>query len=155
MQKKKVLVPVADHEFGYLLADFVTSHKWEPGTTIKVLHVEQLEPDFAVPGPFYVDLTPGELQKIDRVSHKLVTDVTRRLHEELSSIDVVVEGEVRPGMPKEEILETASSWPADLVIMGSHGRSGLSRFMLGSVSHSVMTHLPCSFCIVRKPSGRR
>jgi nucleotide-binding universal stress UspA family protein len=147
----KVLVAIADHDFGNLLADFVGKHHWDAGTEIRVLHIEQLQPDFLTPGPYFIDLTPGEVEKIDRVSHRLVADITRRIQAQIDQSEVVLQGEVRPGVPKEEILDTATSWPADLVIMGSHGRSGISRFMLGSVSHAVMSHLPCSMTIIRKP----
>ncbi len=49
------------------------------------------------------------------------------------------------------IVEAASQWPADLVVLGSHGRRGLDRFLLGSVAESVMRHAPCSVEIVREP----
>jgi nucleotide-binding universal stress UspA family protein len=49
------------------------------------------------------------------------------------------------------IVEAASQWPADRVVMGSHVRRGLDRFLLGSVAESVMRHAPCSVEIVREP----
>ena len=58
----------------------------------------------------------------------------------------VVEAEVRTA-----ILDVAAEWQADLIVLGSHGRKGLSRFMLGSVAESVARHSPCSVLIVRTP----
>ncbi len=52
--------------------------------------------------------------------------------------------------PKEGILKEAESFGADLIVIGSHGRSALSRFLLGSVSHAVALHANCSVEIVRK-----
>jgi len=60
----------------------------------------------------------------------------------------VVEAEIRAG-----ILDTASEWQADLIVLGSHGRKGFSRFMLGSVAESVARHAPCSVLIVRAHPG--
>jgi nucleotide-binding universal stress UspA family protein len=54
------------------------------------------------------------------------------------------------GHAAETIMETAKNWGADLVALGSHGRRGFSRFLLGSVSYAVASHAPCSVEIVRK-----
>ena len=56
----------------------------------------------------------------------------------------VVEAETRTG-----ILDRASEWHADLIVLGSHGRKGLQRFMLGSVAESVSRSAYCSVLIVR------
>jgi nucleotide-binding universal stress UspA family protein len=47
------------------------------------------------------------------------------------------------------IVDAATEWPADLIVLGSHGRKGMDRFLLGSVSDSVMRRAPCSVQIVR------
>jgi nucleotide-binding universal stress UspA family protein len=52
--------------------------------------------------------------------------------------------------PKEIILEEAAAWPADWIVLGSHGSSGLSRFLIGSTSETVATHAACSVEVVRK-----
>ena len=51
--------------------------------------------------------------------------------------------------PRHAIIETATDWPADLIVMGSHGRRGFDRLLLGSLAESVMRHAPCSVEIVR------
>lgn len=56
---------------------------------------------------------------------------------------------VSQGSPKEEIVEQAERWHADLVMVGSHGHGPLGRFLLGSVASSVAVHAPCSVEIVR------
>lgn len=58
----------------------------------------------------------------------------------------VVEAEIRTG-----ILDVAAECQADLIVLGSHGRKGIERFMLGSVAESVARHAPCSVLIVRTP----
>ncbi|MEA5579787.1 universal stress protein [Nodularia harveyana UHCC-0300] len=47
------------------------------------------------------------------------------------------------------ICEVASNWPADLILAGRRGRTGLSEFFLGSVSNYVLHHAPCSMLIVQ------
>ncbi|MFN5065434.1 MAG: universal stress protein [Aphanizomenon sp.] len=57
------------------------------------------------------------------------------------------------GSPGRMICELATSWDADLIIMGRRGRSGLAEFFLGSVSNYVLHHAPCSVQIVHLPIG--
>ena len=54
--------------------------------------------------------------------------------------------------PKEIILDEASSWAADLIVLGSHGHRGIDRFLLGSVSEEVAMHAKCSVESVRQLS---
>ncbi len=56
---------------------------------------------------------------------------------------------VLEGIPKVAILEEAQNWGADLIMLGSHGYGATLRFLLGSVSHAVALHAPCSVEIVR------
>jgi nucleotide-binding universal stress UspA family protein len=56
---------------------------------------------------------------------------------------------VREGDPRHAILDVAAEWDPDLIVLGSHGRKGLDRFLLGSVSESVVRHAPCSVEVVR------
>lgn len=53
--------------------------------------------------------------------------------------------------PRHGIIECAAEWKADLIVMGSHGRRGLDRLLLGSVAEAVMRHAVCSVEIVRLP----
>ena len=52
--------------------------------------------------------------------------------------------------PAYAILSSAEEWRADLVVMGSHGRRGFDRIVLGSVSETVALHAKCSVELVRK-----
>ena len=53
------------------------------------------------------------------------------------------------GDPSVEIVKAAKEWPADLIVIGSHGREGISRMMLGSVAEAVTRHAPCPVLVVR------
>jgi nucleotide-binding universal stress UspA family protein len=54
------------------------------------------------------------------------------------------------GDPVESIVGAARGWPADLVVIGSHGRDGLGRVLLGSVAEGVTRHGPCPVLVVRR-----
>jgi nucleotide-binding universal stress UspA family protein len=53
------------------------------------------------------------------------------------------------GRPAGKILEVAKKWPANLIVMGSHGRGRMQGFFLGSVSQEVLHYAPCPVLVVR------
>lgn len=59
---------------------------------------------------------------------------------------------IEQGDPRFAIVEYAAQWKADLLILGSHGRKGLARLLIGSVAEYVARHANCSVLIVRVPS---
>lgn len=65
------------------------------------------------------------------------------------SLEPAVSEFLEIGKPAEEIVKTAKSWPADLIVIGSHGRSGVNRVLLGSVAEAVTRNAPCPVLIVR------
>ncbi|MEL7356609.1 MAG: universal stress protein [Cyanobacteria bacterium J06560_6] len=72
----------------------------------------------------------------------------RRLANQAKPAGVPIELVQEVGSPGRIICEIAASWEADLIVVGSHGRRGLSELLLGSVSNYVMHHAPCSVMIV-------
>lgn len=74
----------------------------------------------------------------------LVADYRQQLALDESALASVV-----LGSPADEIVKAAEEWPADLIIIGSHGRGGLQRALLGSVAEAVMRHAPCPVLVVR------
>ena len=79
-------------------------------------------------------------------------EVAERAAKTLSSAGFRVTTSVTTGDARSVILDAAAEWNADLIVMGSHGRTGLGRFFLGSVSEAVARHARCSVQIVRIPS---
>jgi nucleotide-binding universal stress UspA family protein len=58
-------------------------------------------------------------------------------------------GFVQVGEPAAEIVKAAKDWPADLIVIGSHGCRGVARAVLGSVAEAVVRHAPCPVLVVR------
>lgn len=67
----------------------------------------------------------------------------------LAGAGLKASGEVLTGNAKEVILDEARKWGADLIVVGSHGRRGFKRFLLGSVSETIAMNAPCSVVVVR------
>ena len=56
---------------------------------------------------------------------------------------------LREGKPADEILPAAREWEADAIVIGTHGRSGMSRLVLGSTAESVVRQAPCPVLVVK------
>jgi nucleotide-binding universal stress UspA family protein len=90
-------------------------------------------------------VAPHELiDSAKRDGKKLVSEFRLRLSLQSSALDFV-----QAGSPSAEIVKAAREWPADLIVIGSHGRSGFQRALLGSVAEEVMRHASCPVLVVR------
>ena len=88
-----------------------------------------------------------EAAEPSRTQHEqLARDMAHRLQE--AGLEALPE--CRDGDPAEQIVNVAESWEADLVVMGTHGRTGLRRLLIGGVARNVLHHAPCSVLIVRE-----
>ncbi len=92
------------------------------------------------------------------LTHERVEDAreaaTRALAEWRDRADaggVEVDVRVAPGMPSETIVAVAQEIAADLIVMGTHGRTGLGHVMLGSVAERTLRAAPCPVLTVRPP----
>lgn len=56
---------------------------------------------------------------------------------------------VRRGKPADEVLKVAEERGADLIVVGTHGRSGVRRVLMGSTAEDIMRHAPCPVLVVR------
>ena len=111
---------------------------------IQILHV--IEPLPVVESWAYaVDWQPV-LEGQRKEAEALVAEAAHKLRDANFTVTTAIED----GNAKSTIVDAAAKWPADMVVLGSHGRKGLDRFLLGSVSEGVARHAPCSVLIVRR-----
>jgi nucleotide-binding universal stress UspA family protein len=68
---------------------------------------------------------------------------------EAPSPDVPLDHRLVEGDPADVIAETARDVGADLIVMGTHGRTGFSRLVMGSVAEKVLRHAPCPVLTIR------
>jgi nucleotide-binding universal stress UspA family protein len=90
-----------------------------------------------------------EVSKVLDEAHEVAVEAWRRLQREFPNWHI--SAEVVGGTPSWEIIQKANEWPADLVVVGSHGRSSLGRLIFGSVSHLVAIEANCSVRVARSP----
>jgi nucleotide-binding universal stress UspA family protein len=62
-----------------------------------------------------------------------------------------VETALAPGIPWDQIVRQAEKEHVQLIVMGTHGRTGLHRALVGSVAEKVVRHATCSVLVVREP----
>lgn len=87
----------------------------------------------------------------DVAIHKAATEALEKRAAELSTGGVQnVSAFIEEGEPYAAIVSCAERFAADLVVVGSHGRTGISRMLLGSVAEKVVRHAGCAVLVVRK-----
>jgi len=102
-----------------------------------------------VPEPMPPVTTPREAKsEIEQYLDRALFDFTRRREPSLPIPERVV-AHLRFDSPAEQIAELARDLEAHLVIVGTHGRRGLSRMLLGSVAEGVVRMAPCPVLVVR------
>lgn len=142
-----ILVAIDDSKFSEAAANAVIAQVKTGGTEITLLHVL---------APFPVALAekigskdspdfPGARLKLRDQASELLT----KTQEKFRSAGFKTTNFVEEGDAREVILDYAGRWPADLIVVGSHGRTGMQRFLLGSVSEAVARYARCSVQVVR------
>ena len=110
---------------------------------LALVHVWHV-PALATAGEVPID--PGTIQALVDDATRLLADAGREATE-LGAPDVATT--LRNGSPWSAIVELAEHERPDLIVMGTHGRGGVSRFLVGSVAESVVRHAPCGVLVVR------
>jgi nucleotide-binding universal stress UspA family protein len=149
-----ILLAIDDSEFSRAAVDELIDYMRPESVTVHVLHVLELDKvlpiafDFAR-GTQYGPEVTAHLQKSREDAERLVSDAARRLTEaHFMTSTAVAEGD-----PRHTILNYAAELGCDCIVMGSYGRHGLDRFLMGSVSEAVARHAHCSVHIVRTPDA--
>jgi nucleotide-binding universal stress UspA family protein len=146
----KILLAIDESEFSKAAVDTVIKEFRPADVEVHVLNVVEslrLAPPYvglgvgpSVPADF-----AGIIEEWLDKAETLVAENAKQLE----SSGFRVSASVKEGEAKREILEFAEEWQPDLIVVGSHGRRGLDRFLLGSVSDAVARHAHCSVQIVR------
>jgi nucleotide-binding universal stress UspA family protein len=145
----KILLAIDDSKFSEAATKAVLQTARPQETEVRVIHVVELPaPPIGAEDwgqiPIYVEILKEE--------HARAKDIVTRTAETLQAAGIKASFLVGDGSPKGVILQEAADWQADLIVLGSHGRRGLDKFLLGSVSEAVARHARCSVLIVRLPA---
>jgi nucleotide-binding universal stress UspA family protein len=134
---RRVLLATDGSETSAAAAHAVASRPWPEGSEFMVLSVEE----------------PWALKPTRVRQDEQAQEAVRSAEQVLASAGLKATMAVAlSGNAKETILEEAQKWGADLIVVGSHGRRGFKRFLLGSVSEAVAMNAHCSVVVVRGPT---
>jgi nucleotide-binding universal stress UspA family protein len=141
----KILLAVDDSKFSDAALQVVIAQIPPQSTEVLVLHV--VEPITVSPPPQMSAGYAPELESRVKDGRELVEREAQRLR----AVGFKADGAVENGDIREKIIDAAAEWRADLIVLGSHGRRGVQRFLLGGVAEHVARHAQCSVEIVRIP----
>lgn len=158
-----VLVARGDHAARVILAedgspagmaarDLVAA--WTAFATIPVVVVGVVD----VAAPWRSGIAPTMFAAAMDVYTEMITNA-RTTHREivaateahLRAAGRTVSGELREGDPADQLRRAATDPAGDLIVVGSRGHVGISRLVMGSVAHAVLTHAHCSVLVVKRP----
>ena len=144
----KILMGVDDSAHSKAAVKRVAGMKWPEGTRFIVVSA------VPVPATAFSMLEAGAypvFQDVLRDQTKVHEALARDVVQELASAGLHAEARVEPGDPRDVIIRLAEAERVELIVVGSHGRSGLPKLLIGSVASHVVTHAPCSVMVVKIP----
>lgn len=144
----RILLPTDGSEHAMLAANKVAERPWPESSIFKVLAC----PEYPVLIGEYPYYAPEPLVELTKASEGHAEAATEQAAAVLRNSGLEVKTEVTEprDSPSRTILSSAELWQADLIVMGSHGRRGFDRLVMGSVSESVAMHAHCSVEVVRQ-----
>jgi nucleotide-binding universal stress UspA family protein len=150
VERTKVLLAIDDSKFSEAAIRAVIAQAQSKDTEVRVLHVVE-QPLLLVAremggyDPLLDAVWEGETKQAEVLVAKTA--------ETLRSHGMKVTTAVQEGDPRSMIIDASEEWHAELIVLGSHGRNALDRFLMGSVSEAIARHARCSVEIVRIPLG--
>jgi nucleotide-binding universal stress UspA family protein len=157
----KILVPIDYSDASKALFDTALKLAKATQSQLMLLHVLSADEEGSPGLPMYPQLTYSPSldetvwevyrERWEAYENKHLEQL-KRYAEGAEAQGVQAEITQTPGMPGKVICDLAKTWGADLILMGSRGRSGLSELLLGSVSNYVTHHATCSVMLLRNGS---
>ena len=145
-----LILGVDDSSCSTVAAEFVRGMRWRDGTTATVVNALPLIVS-AVPEAYLV--MAEQVEELRRTQRAASERHVAAVAAELTAAGIEAKGTVADGDPRVVLVDAARNEKADLLVVGSHGRTGLRKLVLGSVASHVTAHAPCSVLVVRAHSS--
>jgi nucleotide-binding universal stress UspA family protein len=139
---KSLLCPVDFSDCSQRALDKATELALASHARLTLAHIWQ-PPLYGIPDvPISPDLIGGIVESDDQLLATWVASAKTAGVEDARSVTVT-------GVPWDEIVKLVANGEYDLIVMGTHGRTGIGRVLLGSVAERVIRHAPCAVLVVR------
>jgi nucleotide-binding universal stress UspA family protein len=141
MSFRRILVAADESAFAARAADVALELARSLGAELAFMHV--IDPSL-VSAP-ESGIPAGQLIALaEQDGRRLLAAFSQRVSAQPPPLEFI-----HVGKPATEIVKAAKDWPADLIVIGSHGRGGVKRVLLGSVAETVMRQAACPVLVVR------
>lgn len=144
---KKILCPVDFSKFTEEVIAYAADIAKQYGAELHVLHVI---PNLTYFTPYESFLTPENLVAVEK---NIQNEVERDFGKILKHVGMEIKKVVKTGVAFVEIIDYAKSEGIDLIVMGTHGRSGIEHILIGNVAEKVVRKSPCPVMTIR-PKGK-
>lgn len=144
---RKILCPVDFSQFTQDVINYAVDLAKKYGAELHVMHVV---PNMTYFTPYESFLTPENLVVIEK---NIQDEVEKKFTRLLKHDDVPTKTAIRTGAPFVEIIDYAKTESIDLIVMGTHGHSGLEHILIGNVAEKVVRKSPCPVMTIR-PKGK-
>jgi nucleotide-binding universal stress UspA family protein len=142
----KILLAIDGSAPSQAAIEEVAHRPWPSPSTLRILSVIQPY----TPPATEVVLASATLEQIRQREKQDAEQLTRQARERIAAPGLSVETATSEGDPRTAIVDAADEWQADLIVVGSHGQTGLKRLVMGSVAQAVVAHAHCSVEVVRR-----
>lgn len=149
---KHVLCPVDFSEWSAEAMQYAALLCKAFGAQLTLLHVFEM-PSFAVPPPGQTSIASASVEESIRL---VSVELERRLDavkHGLDAGDQPIKTLLRDGVPYRVIAEVAEELPASMIVMGTQGRTGIQRLLVGSVAERVVRSASCPVLTVPRPKA--
>jgi nucleotide-binding universal stress UspA family protein len=147
IELNRVLVPTDFSKFSEHALQYAVAFAEKFGAELHLLHVVQ---DLALLSPDAVGIAPPLAPSLQQLSGAVESAFDRLI--QAHQLDRFGHRrELREGTPWSEIVRSAKENEVDLIVMGTHGHTGLAHILLGSVTDKVIRHSPCPVLTIRHP----
>ena len=150
----KILLGTDGSEFSSKAACSVANRPWPPQSQVRVMSVQELlvPQGVAASSLQYSIYSEGSMEEVSGVTRKRSEDAVAQARSILRSTQLAIcdtPQDMPVGDPRTFLVDEAKFWGADLIVVGSHGKRGFDRLLLGNVSESVAMHAHCSVEVIR------
>ena len=148
---KRILVPVDGSHTSTLGLQQAVKMAWEQDARLRVISIID---DLAIAQNFDANFDTGFLfEELKAAGRRAITNATALLQRHKIKAETAL-FETTGKRVADVIVRDAAKWKADVIVMGTHGRRGINRLMLGSDAETVLRHAHCPVLMVRSPDKK-
>ncbi len=149
----RILIAVEDSPYSDQAINYGVLLAQKLGSKIMLVHVNEIPMTTPYIADPLLNESPSMIPQMMQIQEEASKNLFSRLQKSYGE-KVDISTYTRIGRPQDEILAVAEECHADLIILGTHGRTGLDHFISGSVSESVARKAKCPVLIIPKPDKK-